>query len=321
MDSQNGARCRLSACAVRFVGPMLFTTELTGRCLATTSGNDPLSPGRQPGCDTCRISGQIGCRPAARTQRFRINSPVPTPGGTVGKEKDWSGVRESKPRHLLGRQRPIATRPTPLNWRASCFALRLPVSMRRIVACAGLSAGVFGWCESADPALSLPLRPRPCAGGKANQNSTEPTLGWSRPSKACDHDGLWQPAATHVSSGFLIAVIMGARFVRALETEVKRRLNISTADITLNIGGAQLRRQRLRRNSGANSHIPQFAPSATREHSKQPVRRIPRDGRCASHDHRRACGQRSLPTHPRSILSRLRRPELPLLTDTAAFAQ
>ena len=58
MDSQNGAQCRLSACAVRFVGPMLFTTELTGRCLATTSGNDPLSPGRQPGCDTCRISGQ-----------------------------------------------------------------------------------------------------------------------------------------------------------------------------------------------------------------------------------------------------------------------
>jgi len=25
--------------------------------MATTSGNDPLSPGRQPGCDTCRISG------------------------------------------------------------------------------------------------------------------------------------------------------------------------------------------------------------------------------------------------------------------------
>jgi hypothetical protein len=30
-----------------------------------------------------------------------------------------------------------------------CFALRLPVSMRRIVACAGLWAGVFGWSESA----------------------------------------------------------------------------------------------------------------------------------------------------------------------------
>src|SRR5215469_12411514 len=28
---------------------------------------------------------RIGCRPAARTQRIRINSPVPTPGGTVGK--------------------------------------------------------------------------------------------------------------------------------------------------------------------------------------------------------------------------------------------
>jgi len=30
-----------------------------------------------------------------------------------------------------------------------CFALRLPVSMRRIVACAGLWAGVFGCSESA----------------------------------------------------------------------------------------------------------------------------------------------------------------------------
>jgi hypothetical protein len=57
-------------------------------------------------------------------------------------------VRESNPRHLLGRQRPKATRPTPLKWRALCLALRLPVSMRRIVACAGLWAGVFGWLES-----------------------------------------------------------------------------------------------------------------------------------------------------------------------------
>ena len=57
-------------------------------------------------------------------------------------------MRESNPRHLLGRQRPEATRPTPLKWRALCFALRLPVSMRRIVACAGPWAGVFGWFES-----------------------------------------------------------------------------------------------------------------------------------------------------------------------------
>ena len=186
------------------------------------------------------------------------------------------------PRHLLGRQRPIATRPTPLNWRALCFALRLPVSMRRIVACAGLSAGVFGWCECADPALPLPLRPRPCAGGKANQNSTEPTRGWNRPSKACDHEGLWQPAATHVSSGFLIAVFMGARFVRALETEVKRRVNISTPDITHNIGGPQLLRQRLRRYPRANTQLRRFAPAMTQGHSKQSVRRIPRMGRCSA---------------------------------------
>src|SRR5215467_13713112 len=82
-----GTRCRLSACDIRFVGPTLFASELTGHRLATTSGNDPLSPSRQLGCDTCRISGRIGCRPATRTQRLRINSPVPTPGGTVGKNK------------------------------------------------------------------------------------------------------------------------------------------------------------------------------------------------------------------------------------------
>ena len=111
---RSGTRCRLSACDFRFVGPTLFTSELTGHRLATTSGNDPLSPSRQLGCDTCRISGQIGCRPAARTQRVRINSPVPTPGGTVGKNRIWSGVRESNPPHLLGRQRPKAARPTPL---------------------------------------------------------------------------------------------------------------------------------------------------------------------------------------------------------------
>lgn len=71
----------------------------------------------------------------------------PHPVG-LSARKDWSGVRESNPPHLLGRQRPKATRPTPLKWRALCFALRLPVSMRRIVACAGLWAGVFGWSES-----------------------------------------------------------------------------------------------------------------------------------------------------------------------------
>jgi hypothetical protein len=40
-------------------------------------------------------------------------------------------------------ERPKATRPTPLTWRALCLALRLPVSMRRIVACAGLWGGGF----------------------------------------------------------------------------------------------------------------------------------------------------------------------------------
>jgi hypothetical protein len=70
---RNGARCRLSACDIRFVGPTLFTSELTGHLLATTSGNDPLSPSRQLGCDTCRISGQIGCRRWNRTNLLRLN--------------------------------------------------------------------------------------------------------------------------------------------------------------------------------------------------------------------------------------------------------
>ena len=45
------------------------------------------------------------------------------------------------------------------------------------------------------------------------------------PSNERDHDGLEQPAAAHVSSGFLIAVIMGPRYVRAWNSEVKHRIN------------------------------------------------------------------------------------------------
>ena len=82
----------------------------------------------------------------------------PRPVGLSAVNK-WSGVRESNPPHLLGRQRPKATRPTPLKSRALCVALRLPVSMRRIVACAGLWAGVFGWLESGRPALVTCLPP------------------------------------------------------------------------------------------------------------------------------------------------------------------
>ncbi len=101
-------------------------------------------------------------------------------------------MRESNPPHLLGRQRPKAARPTPLTEksRALCIALRLPVSMRRIVACAGFWAEVFGWTESVDPSLSLPVCLRPCAGGKANQNSIPLTRAANCPSKGCEHVGL-----------------------------------------------------------------------------------------------------------------------------------
>jgi hypothetical protein len=97
--------------------------------------------------------------------------------------------------------------------------------MRRIVACAGLWAGVFGWSESADPSLSVPVCPRPCAGGKANQNSIMATRAKNWPNNARDLVGLWQPAAVRVSSGFLIAVIIAARFLRSPKVEVKRRIN------------------------------------------------------------------------------------------------
>jgi hypothetical protein len=69
-----------------------------------------------------------------------------------------------------------------------CLALRLPVSMRRIVACAGLCGGLGGL--RAGSVLSLPVCPRPCAGGKANQNSIAVTRGRNCPSNICDHDGL-----------------------------------------------------------------------------------------------------------------------------------
>jgi hypothetical protein len=45
----------------------------------------------------------------------------------------------------------------------------------------------------------------------------------------CDHGRLWKPVAARVSSGFLIAVIIAARFVRPSKMEVKRHTNISRA--------------------------------------------------------------------------------------------
>ena len=81
--------------------------------------------------------------------------------------------------------------------------------------------GGFPMVGERGSSLSLPVCPRPCAGGKANQNSTVLTRGKNCPS-TCDHDGLWQPAAARVSSGFLIAVIIASRFLRLRELEVKR---------------------------------------------------------------------------------------------------
>jgi hypothetical protein len=115
--------------------------------LATTSGNDPLSPGRQLGCDTCRISGQTDCRRWNRTNLLRLNRASHHLDANRQKQDGAECGNRTRVICLEG-GRPKATRPTPLEWRALCLALRLPVSMRRIVACAGLWAGVFGWSES-----------------------------------------------------------------------------------------------------------------------------------------------------------------------------
>jgi hypothetical protein len=84
-----------------------------------------------------------------------------------------------------------------------------------------------------DPSLSLPVCPRPCAGGKANQNSIVATRAKNWPSSARDLVGLWQPAAVRVSSGFLIAVIMTMRFLRLPIFEVKRHVKHFVRNITL----------------------------------------------------------------------------------------
>ena len=144
-----GTRCRLSACDIRFVGPTLFASELTGHRLATTSGNDPLSPSRRLGCDTCRISG-LKLAADLRLERSASGLTVrfPHPVGLSAKKRFGAECGNRTRLICLEGFRPKATRPTPLTSRALCFALRLPVSMRRIVACAGLWAGVFGWSES-----------------------------------------------------------------------------------------------------------------------------------------------------------------------------
>ncbi len=82
---RNGAQCRLSACDLRFVGPLLFTSELTRHgWRPQRESNSPPAAWTVPPHPRCEARN--GCRPAARTQHVRINSPVPTPGGTVGKE-------------------------------------------------------------------------------------------------------------------------------------------------------------------------------------------------------------------------------------------
>jgi len=89
-----------------------------------------------PVAPVVRLAADLRLERSASGLTVRFPHPVGLSAGI-----SWSGVRESNPPHLLGRQRPEATRPTPLKSRALCLALRLPVSMRRIVACAGFGRG------------------------------------------------------------------------------------------------------------------------------------------------------------------------------------
>lgn len=167
-------------------GPHLFPVHAS---IHWRSQRDSNSPRSIDSAAPDLLWDRIGCRPATRTQRVRINSPVPTPGGTVGKSRNGAdGGTRTRPLRF-GRPWPNLWTTSAQYWRALCIALRLPVSMRRIVACAGLGTGVSGWCERGGP-LSLPVCPRPCAGGKADQNSI--VVSWARdcPTKECDHDGL-----------------------------------------------------------------------------------------------------------------------------------
>jgi hypothetical protein len=54
-----------------------------------------------------------------------------------------------------------------------------------------------------------------------------PTRGEYPPRMACGLGRLWQPVEVRVSSGFLIAVIIAARFLRLVISEVKRHVNTS----------------------------------------------------------------------------------------------
>ena len=131
---------------------------------------------------------ESGCRPAARTQRVRINSPVPTPGGTVGKNKvERSAGIEPASSAWKAEAHSHWTNPAQIEGFVSRFtAPRLHATDRSVRRTLG--GGISGGLR-AGPLLSLPVCPRPCAGGKANQNSVVLTRGKNCPS-ACDHDGL-----------------------------------------------------------------------------------------------------------------------------------
>lgn len=220
---RTGTRCRLSACDIRFVGPTLFTSELTGhewRPLAVTIRSHQVdSLAATPVASVARLAADLRLERSASGLTIRFPRPV-----GLSAKISWSGVRESNPPLLLGRQRPKATRPTPLKSRALCFALRLPVSMRRIVACAGLWAGVFGWSESGSE-LSLPICPRPCAGGKAKSELDRGDSGHKLPEQRTTQRRAMGARGCAGIEKFSDGYEHGSRFLRASDSEVKRRVN------------------------------------------------------------------------------------------------
>jgi hypothetical protein len=192
-----------------------------------------------PVASVARLAADLRLERSASGLTVRFPHPV-----GLSAKTSWSGVRESNPPLLLGRQRPRAARPTPLESRASCVALRLPVSMRRIVACAGLWAGGgFGWSESGTRALVTCLPPALRRGQgqseldrvDSGQKLPEQHLRPRRAMAAC--------RGTRIEC-FSDCSDHGVRFLRAVNSEVKLDVTLwcePTTQASKAIGGRWLR--------------------------------------------------------------------------------
>src|SRR6185437_4406753 len=197
--------------------------------MATTSGNDPLSPGRQPGCDTCRISGlelaaDLRLERSASGLTVRFPHPVGLSarmriGAECGNRTrviclEGRGPKPlDQPRSNGGLCVSLYGSPSPCNG-----SKRAPDFGR------GFSGG-----RRADPSSRYLSAPGLAPEARPNQNSIAVTRGINCPSNAPRSDGLWEPAAVQVSRSFLTAMNMGRAFYAP-------RIPKSSVVSTLNVG-------------------------------------------------------------------------------------